>query len=293
MKSALLSPATTERVLGRFGFAKQPEPTLENLRRLYAAWCQRVPFDNVRKLIHIHAGNTGPFPGSAPQDFFEAWLQHGTGGTCWSGAGAFHALLQSLGFSAERGVATMLAAPDLPPNHGTVRVRLDEENYLTDCSMLHAEPLLLDGATDARVAHPAWGLRASRRGDKWHITWRPLHKLDGLECRLETFGASREDYQQRYEQTRPWSPFNFELCARLNKKDHAIGAAFGKKVVLKSDGTAESHPISDAERRKLLIEEIGLSEEIVSQLPTDRPTPPPPGSKTAAASSNNSTVSAS
>jgi N-hydroxyarylamine O-acetyltransferase len=110
-----------------------------------------------------------------------------------------------------------------------------------------------------------------------------LHKVDGFECRLESFGASQGDYQQRYEQTRPWSPFNFELAARLNKKDHVIGAGFGKKVVLKSDGSVESHPISDAERRKLLVEEIGMSEEIVSRLPADRPTPPPPGSKTAAA----------
>lgn len=290
MKPAPLSPDLIERILARLGLAQRPDPSLENLRRLYAAWCQRVPFDNARKLIHLHSGNAGPFPGSTPEDFFEAWLRHGTGGTCWSGAGAFQALLQSLGFEAERGIGTMMAAPNLPPNHGTVRVRFGEENYLTDCSMLHAEPLQLDGKAEARISHPAWGLSASRQGEKWHIAWRPLHKPDGLECRLESFGASREDYAQRYEQTRPWSPFNFELYTRLNKKDRVIGAGFGKKVLLKSDGTTESHPISDAERRKLLIEEIGLSEEIVSQLPADRPTPPPPWTKTAAASGNNPTT---
>jgi len=285
MKAVTLPPELTERVLNRLGLAKRPEPALEDLRRIYAAWCQRVPFDNVRKLIHLGSGKTGPLPGGTAEDFFESWLRHGTGGTCWPGAGAFQTLLQSLGFEAERGIGTMLAAPNLPPNHGTVRVRFGGENYLADCSILHGEPLRLDGKTEASVSHPAWGLRAARRGEKWHIAWRPLHKLDGLECRLESFGAAREDYEQRYEQTRPWSPFNFELSARLNKKDHVVGAGFGKKVVLNSDGTAESHPISDAERRKLLIEEIGLSEEIVSQLPADRPTPPPPGSKTAAAAS--------
>lgn len=282
MKAVPLSPELTERVLSRLGFTKHPDPTLENLRCIYAAWCQRVPFDNVRKLIHLHTENPGPFPGSTAEDFFEAWLRHGTGGTCWSGAGAFQALLQSLGFDAERSIATMLAAPDLPPNHGTVCVRFDGESYLVDCSILHGEPLQLDGKTEVRIAHPAWGLRASRRGEKWHITWRPLHKLDGLECRLESFGASLEDYQERYEKTRAWGPFNFELAVRLNKKDHVIGIGFGKKVVLKSDGSTETSPISDAERRRLLIEEIGLSEEIVGQLPADRPTPPPPGSKTAA-----------
>jgi N-hydroxyarylamine O-acetyltransferase len=282
MNISLLPPELVEQILARLGFPRRPEPTFENLRRIYGAWCQNVPFDNVRKLIHISTGNAGPFPGSTAVDFFEAWLRHGTGGTCWAGAGACYALLQSLGFDAVRGLGTMMAAPDLPPNHGTVRVRFGGENFLTDCSMLHGEPLPLDEKSETRVAHPAWGLRCLHRDGKWRITWRPLHKPDGLECRLESFGLSGGDYPERYEQTRGWSPFNFELYARLNTDDRVVGIGFGKAVVLQSDGSVQSRPISDAERRQLLIEEIGLSEEIVSQLPADRPTPPPPGSKTAA-----------
>jgi N-hydroxyarylamine O-acetyltransferase len=239
--------------------------------------------DNVRKLIHLSQGNSAPFPGSTAEDFFRAWLRHGTGGTCWAGAGACHALLQSLGFDAERGLGTMMAAPNLPPNHGTVRVRFGGENYLTDCSVLHGEPLRLDENTETTVNHPAWGARCSQRNGKWHIAWRPLHKTDGFECRLESFGLSGGDYQQRYEQTRGWSPFNYELAARLNKNDRVVGIGFGKAIVLQADGSVQSRPISEADRCRLLIEEIGLSEEIVSQLPADRPTPPPPGSKTAAA----------
>jgi arylamine N-acetyltransferase len=282
MNDSSLSSDVAERVLARLGFTQRPEPTLENLRRTYAAWCQRVPFDNVRKLIHLSSGNTGPFPGSTAEDFFAAWLRHGTGGTCWSGAGAWHALLQYLGFNAERGLGTMMAAPNLPPNHGTVRVHFGGENYLTDCSMLHGEPIPLHGAAEVRLAHPAWGLRAAPRDGKWHITWRPLHKADGLECRLEAFGLTATDYLQRYEQTRGWGPFNYEIAARLNKTDRVTGIGFGKAVVLKPDGTVESRPISDAERNRILIEELGLSEEIVRQLPADGRTPPPPGTKTAA-----------
>jgi len=271
-----------ERVLAKLGFTRRPQPTLENLRALYAAWCQRVPFDNVRKLIHLHSGSTSAFPSSTAQDFFDAWLKHGTGGTCWANAGACHALWESLGFAAERGLATMMAAPNLPPNHGTVRVQFGSEQYLTDCSMLHGEPLRLDETAETRIAHPAWGVRCAQRDGKWHIAWRPLHKVEGIECRLEAFGLTADDYRQRYEQTRGWGPFNFELAARLNKTDRVVGIGFGKAVVLKPDGTVDSRPTSDAERRKILIEQIGLSEEIVSQLPADRPTPPPPGTKTAA-----------
>jgi N-hydroxyarylamine O-acetyltransferase len=282
MQTPSLALDLVERILARLGFTARPEPTLENLRGIYAAWCRRVPFDNVRKLIHVSTGNPGPFPGSTPEDFFDAWLRHGTGGTCWAGAGAFHALLQSLGFEAERGLATMMAAPGIPPNHGTVRVHFGHEHYLVDCSILHVEPLRLDGPTEVQIAHPAWGLRAAQRDGQWHIHWRPLHKLDGLECRLESFGLSGADYQQRYEQTRGWSPFNYQVAARLNQPDRVTGLGMGNAVELKADGTTDSRPVTDAERRKILIEHLGLSEEIVSQLPADRPTPPPPGTKTAA-----------
>ena len=283
MQDSTLPAELVERVLTRLGFTQRPEPTLENLRRLYAAWCQRVPFDNVRKLIHLHAANTGPLPGSTAVDFFEAWLRHGTGGTCWANACACHALWQSLGFATDRGLGTMMAAPNLPPNHGTVRVRFGAENYLTDCSILHGEPLPLNEAAETRITHPAWGLRCAPRDGKWHLHWRPLHKVDGLECRLESFGLSGGDYQERYAQTRGWSPFNYEVYTRLNKNDSVVGIGFGKAVTLKSDGSVDSRPISDAGSRQFLIEQIGLSEEIISQLPADRPTPPPPGSKSAEA----------
>ena len=284
MKNKDLSDELLERVLAKLGFDDRPEATLENLRRIYCAWCQRVPFDNVRKLIHMRSGNGGPLPGSTAGDFFEAWLRHGTGGTCWSGAGACQTLLQSLDFDAVRGIGTMLVASDLPPNHGTLQVAFGAEKFLVDCSILHGEPLQLDGNNETRVEHRAWGVRCRRRDGKWHLAWRPLHKLDGLECRLESFGAGSEDFEHRYEETRGWSPFNYELYARLNKKDRVVGIGFGRAIRLFSDGSVASQPISDAERGRLLIEEIGMSGEIVERIPADVPTPPPPWSKTATVS---------
>jgi N-hydroxyarylamine O-acetyltransferase len=274
-----------ERVLSRLGFGLRLEPSFENLRSIYAAWCQRVPFDNVRKLIHMRRGNSGAMPGGTPPDFFEAWLRHGTGGTCWAGAGALQALLSSLGFAAERAIATMLVAPDLPPNHGSVRVSFDGMDYLVDSGMLHGEPLRLDGNSETHVNDPAWGLRCSRSDGRWLVRWRPLHKTDGLDCRFESFGASLEDYVGRYEKTRGWSPFNYELTARRNCGDRVVGVAFGKVVSLEADGSVRQTPSTAADRVRVLIEDIGLSEEIVSALPPDVPTPPPPWSQTAQAAS--------
>jgi len=95
-----------------------PEPSLAGLRALYAAWCRRVPFDNVLKLIHISESAPGLLPGSTSESFFQDWLACGAGGTCWAGNGALHDLLAALGFRAERAIATMFPEAQTAPNHG-------------------------------------------------------------------------------------------------------------------------------------------------------------------------------
>lgn len=279
--TSALPAGMEEHILARLEFTRRPEPTWEGLTALYGAWCQSVPFDNVRKLIHARAGLEGPFPGGTAEDFFAGWLRHGTGGTCWAGAGAFHALLSSLGFNAERGIGTMLVTPEVPPNHGTVRVRLGDAHYLVDCSILHGAPLLLREDAETRVNHPAWGVRCAQREGHWYVHWRPLQQVEGLDCRLKTFGAPHQEYLERYEKTRSWSPFNYQVTARLNRGDCVTGLAFGQAVTLASDGAVQQRPVAHEERIRVLIDEIGLSEEIVSQLPEDLPTPPPPWSQTA------------
>ena len=146
-----LSLNLLERVLTRLGLSNRPAPTLDGLRTLYAAWCRNVPFDNVRKLIHVHHHDSGPLPGDDATDFFEAWLAYGTGGTCWAGNGALYTLLLSLGFHASRGIGTMLVAPHIPPNHGTVLVTYDDTRYVVDASILHSEPLRLDTGAVVRI----------------------------------------------------------------------------------------------------------------------------------------------
>lgn len=276
-----LAPDLLERVLLALGLSQRPEPTLDGLARLYTAWCQSIPFDNVRKMIHIRCAAHGPLPGSTAKDFFEAWLKYGTGGTCWSGAGACHALLKALGFNAYRGVATMLVTPNVPPNHGTVMVSFDRDRYLVDCSMLHGAPLQLLTKGNSVIAHPAWGLRTSRRDGRLHIAWRPLHKTDGFECRLERFGVERDEFETLYDITRGWSPFNYEISARLNRGDEVVGAGFGNAVRLCADGSVQSKPMNRELRDRLLIEEIGIAEELVAQLPEDIKTPPPPWARSA------------
>ena len=281
--SPLITEALTERVLDGLGFSCRPEPTMESLRAIYAAWCRKVPFDNVRKLIHLHEQDAAPFPGTEADDYLESWLAHRTGGTCWAGSNALFSLLAMLGFEVDRCIATMLVAPHLPPNHGSVRVRLGGQYYLVDTSILFGEPLLLSEGGETQVAHPAWGVHGVIRDGLWHVRWRPLHKTDGFECRYDRFGAELPEYRRRYEDTRGWSPFNYQVTARINRGDEVIGLAFGNAITLRADGSVDVRPADDAERRRVLIADFGMSEALIARLPRDRPTPPPPGSKTAAA----------
>lgn len=276
-----LSPQLVERVLGTLGFSYAPTTDLAGLRALYGAWCRKVPFDNLRKRIHLHRGATGPLPGATAGDFFDAWLRYRTGGTCWPGNGALCALLVALGFPARRGIATMRADLDIPPNHGTVLVDLEGSLYVVDASILHSEPLALKEREASAVDHPAWGVRCAKRQGYWCIRWRPLHAAVGIDCRIDRLTATADEFRERYEHTRDWSPFNFELNVRLLRGESVIGLALGQRVELDAGGGIRQRNLSSDERKRVLIDELGFAEDIVDQLPPDTATPPPPGSRAA------------
>jgi arylamine N-acetyltransferase len=277
-----LAPDLIERVLAALGMSRTPAPDFSGLGAVYGAWCRRVPFDNIRKRIHVQSQAASAFPGDTAEDFFNAWLKYRTGGTCWAGNGALCTLLDSIGFAARRGVGTMLARPDIPPNHGTVLVELDGKTYVVDASILHLEPLVLDERKATTIDHRAWGVACAKRDGHWYIRWRPLHAPDGFDCRIDRLSSTRQEFQERHEQTRAWSPFNYELNARLIRGESMVGITLGRRIEFDAKGAHLERELTGDERKRVLVDEVGIGEEIVDQLPPDRPTPPPPGSRTAA-----------
>lgn len=276
-----LDTGLVERVLDRLELSSKPEVSLAGLADLYSAWCRNVPFDNIRKLIHVRAGNPAALPGDAPNEFLEAWLAHGTGATCWAANGALCELLAALGFDARRAAATMMVAPNLPPNHGSVIVHFDEQQYVTDASMLHVDPLPL--REGARIANPAWGVRARYDDGAFTIRWQPLLRPDPLDCRYNIYGLAAADFSRFHEATREWSPFNFGLTLNVVRDDGRIGAANGNRITVDSNGHVHETPFAGDARKRFLVDEVGISEEVADQLPEDVPMPPPPGSRSAAA----------
>jgi N-hydroxyarylamine O-acetyltransferase len=270
-----------DRVLERLGLPVRPDVSPTALADLYERWCRRVPFDNIRKLIHVRANDPRPLPGDTPNEFFEAWLKHGTGATCWAGNGALCELLTTLGFDARRAAATMMVAPDIPPNHGSVVVHLDGQRYVVDASMLFVEPLPLRAG--ARIAHAAWGVDARDVDGHFTIRWNLLMRSDLLDCRYNLYDVTAAQFTAFHEATRTWSPFNFGLNLNVVHDDGRIGATADHRVAIDANGTITRTPFTPDTRRRFLIDEVGISEETVAALPPDIPMPPPPGSRSAAA----------
>lgn len=165
-----LSPALVERVLEGLGLEAPPDISREGVEDLYAAWCRRVPFDNVRKLIHLRNGGAGSLPGDDPASFFEPWLEHGTGATCWAGSGAMWALLAALGFRAQRVLATITFAPDLPPNHGSTIVDIGGDRL----DVIGASAEQVGERHESVGTHcPIWRNRSERSGRATRRPRRP------------------------------------------------------------------------------------------------------------------------
>ena len=244
-------PPMVEAVLERLGFDDRPAADPTGLADLYEAWGQRVPWDCARKRIYFEGScATGPLPGSTAEDFFEHWLRHGVGGTCWSGSIALHGLLEALGFDVRFGsgqVQRTEVEPLAPiPNHGTTIVRFDGHDVIVDSSFLTRVPTPL---TDQRT-----------------MEFLPFHDAGGRFWRIVLDDVPRELVDTWHEATRGTSPFNRFLNARRNDGDEVVGWSFGHGVRLLPDGEVVH---DDGGRKPWLVDVLGFSEELVDRIPED------------------------
>ena len=252
-----------ERVLQRFGLAAVPSADLQGLNALYGGWCANVPFDNTRKMVALRTGGHGPLPGIDPVDFLDAWLDHGTGGTCWPSCNALFALLERCGFDAERTTASMM---DLStPNHSTILVRLDGDDYFVDSSMLLNRALRL--TRDRRVLDPDPLKPIEYETVDGAIRlWFEFPRLPGhpyLPCRLMERGVTRSAFQEAYEVSRTVSPFNTQLYATRNFPDR-IEVFHGRTQVTRDRSGSFATREHDGDTLRLaLTDTVGLSPSFV------------------------------
>ena len=258
-----IAPGLLDRVLERLGFASEPGIDRAGLEQLYAAWCRNVPFDNVRKRIALLEGSPGPLPGGRPEDFLDAWLEHGTGGTCWPSSNGLHAVLTGCGYDVRRISASMGDRAD--HNHGSLVVRLCGEEWLVDSSMLNETPISLLRDRELSLEHAVHPIRLEPASAGLVIHWGRSVSNDTMPCRLMNDPVDEAFYLERYEISRGYSVFNTALYARRNFPGRLVSFAGNTRCEKTASGVA-SQALAPDELRKALTLELGLSEAIVARL---------------------------
>lgn len=269
----MLSPDLLERVLTKLGLSERPSLDLEGLNTLYAAYSGNVPaIDSIQKRIWFAGEQKTPLPGGDPRDYFENWLAHGTGGTCWPTNGAIYALVRSLGFDARR-IAGCIIMEEYPgTNHGSVVVTLDGVDYLLDANLAAFKvlPLVPDRATSTGTGlHDTSGVPIEGAFD---VLWYQGHsREEPLTFRTEP-QHDPVDYAfflARYELSKKLSVFNHALfiCRRFPESIVTLGRS--NKITVAANNTVTKSEISEAGRKIALVEEFGISEEVAEALPPD------------------------
>jgi len=131
-----------------------------------------VPFDNLRKRIHLARGLNDRFSRGCAEDFFEPGSVIERAGPAGPATARFARSASAWLPGATRRRDDCSRVPNIPPNHGTVLVEYDTGLFVVDASMLHSEPLRLDEQAETVIEHPAWGVRAGKRDGHWYIRWR-------------------------------------------------------------------------------------------------------------------------
>jgi arylamine N-acetyltransferase len=270
-----LAPTLVERVLTKLGLRQRPALDLVGLHTLYAAFSANVPFDNVHKRIWFASPQTTPLPGGDPNEFFNNWLQHGTGGTCWPLNGAMYALAHSLGFNARRIVGSVIVEGyPRGANHGSVLVTLDGISYLVDAWMAAFKVLPLISGKPSSTGQGIHDIRAvpidtgfeiiSYPGfDREHpLPFRPEPEHDPVDHAL---------FLTRYDRTKTVGFFNDAIFVCRHFPDSILTMGRKSKFHLAADNTLTKTEPTEAERKKSLIEEFGLSEQILEKLPPNVP----------------------
>lgn len=256
-----LAPQLAQRVLERLGFADPPPRDPSGLSAVYRAWCMNVPFDNTRKMIALRTGAEGPLPGTHAGDFFESWLAHGTGGTCWPSSNALFALLTSAGFDARRVVGSMRDLGVL--SHASVKVRIGGVDWLVDSSMLVNVPLPLEGAVFFGD-DPVWPVEVEPVDGTHVIWWQAPPNPAYMPCRLLLDPAPYHEYFDGYERSRGRSPFNQRLYARINRPGELI-ILLGRTRFSRTAAGITSRDLEANELLQSLRKEIALSGALVDE----------------------------
>jgi N-hydroxyarylamine O-acetyltransferase len=269
-----LAPSLVERVLAKLGLKNKPTLDLAGLNQLYAAISGSIPFDNIQKRIWFAGDRKQPVTGGDPREFFENWVRHGTGGTCWPGNGGMFALAHALGFQARRMAGSVIVA-NYPAgaNHGSVLVTLDGIDYVFDHTFgaFKVVPVILGNRASAGTGIHNIEVIPVDGGFEifFHLGWTG----DALAFRTEPEHdpVDHSFFLARYDNASRVGFFNDTLLITRRFANSIVTIGRMNKIVISADGVLTKTELTTAQRDEALVQELGLSPEVVSMIPPDVP----------------------
>jgi N-hydroxyarylamine O-acetyltransferase len=273
----MIPPKLVERVLSKLRLQSRPDADLSGLNKVYAAYSHHIPNDNVQKRIWLVGEKLRQVTGGEPAEFFENWLKHGTGGTCFPANGALCELLSSLGFKARRILgAVMMEGIEHDGNHGTVLVRIGETDYLADAQLAAFSVLPMVAGRPASTGDGIHDIRAAPFERGFEVQWYPgSNRQTPMVTRLDLqqgpvdHGNFVAQYALSARKDRKRSPFNEALFVGRHFPDRILNVGRNTLTTISHDNVVTKREITPAERAQILIEECGLSPEIVEAIPPD------------------------
>ena len=265
------------RILIKLGLAERPECSRVGLNRVYAAYCGLVPRDNIHKRIWLTGKQSTPVTGGDPVEFFENWLAHGTGGTCFATSGGLCALLMALGFDAKRATGCVIReGVEFDRNHASVIARVDGADFLVDpqqasftaLPIIPGQPASAGNSIHATQSVPVPGgfelqsFPGSNRQEPLRIRFYLENCFVDHAFFLEKYALSTVRELDR-------SPFNDTLIVSRRFPGSLVIVGRGNRIEVSADNTVTKTEITIDERDRILVEELGISEEITKAIPPD------------------------
>ena len=257
----------------KLGFSARPSNDLAGLNALYASFSTRVPTDNIQKRIWFAGTRREPLTGGDPAEFYENWLRYGTGGTCWPINGGWCSLLETVGFEARRIVSSVIIdGYPAGANHGSVIVTLDGRDYLVDAWMaaFEALPLVSDRATSGGTGlHTITAIPMNGDFEIRMFSGHDRDRILPVRTELGCSAVNHEYFLARYDLTKEIGFFNHALYICRRFPDHIIVLGRQNKIVVDASNSVTKTGVTETERRRVLVEELGIAEAIAAALPPD------------------------
>ena len=202
-----------EILLGHFGLSAG-DPELETLRRIVASY-SNLPYENLTKIIKKFTAASPDERLRGPVEVVSGFVEHHTGGTCFSLTYCLGSILASAGYRCYPVMADMKR----PNIHCALVVEMNGQRYFVDPGYLVGEPVELTGAP-ARIA-TTFGVveLRPRQGECYD-----LFTLEGDDRKwrytVKTVAVSHAAFMRYWQDSFALPMMNNMLLTRLTPEGH-------------------------------------------------------------------------